>query len=136
MFPQKLKWPFNDDLYIRHVDPVKQYFTLESPEHPLLAPIEAIQCADDFVIAARYREYDERNHNETPLHEYQNLDLTAADEYRFHQLSQLKVSDLIKTVMLHEKTLKQFTTDVKHTDGPTSTLKLLLQEKSERLKVD
>ena len=104
MFPQKLKWPFNDDLYIRHIDPVKQYMTLESPEHPgrpILAPIEAIQCADDFVIAARYREYDERNHSETPLHEYQNLDLTAEDEYRFHQLSQFNVSDLIKTVMLY-----------------------------------
>ena len=62
MLPQKFKWPSNDELFIRHCDPVKQYFTLESPEHPgrpILAPIEALQCADDFVIAARYHEYDE-----------------------------------------------------------------------------
>ena len=139
IFPQKLKWPFNDDLYIRHIDPVKQYMTLESPEHPgrpILAPIEAVQCADDYVIAASYREYDERNHSETPLHEYQNLDLTAADEYRFHQLTQLKTSDLIKTVMLYEKTLKQFTTNVKDTDDPMSTLKYLMKEQIARLEVD
>ena len=57
MFPQKLKWPFNDEWFTRHVGPVEQYFTLESPEHPgrpILAPIETIQCADDFVVAARY----------------------------------------------------------------------------------
>ena len=139
MFSQKLKWPFNDELYIRHLDPVKKYFTLESPEHPgrpIPAPIEAIQCADDFVVAARYREYDEGTHSETPLHEYQNIELTAEDEHRFHQLSQFKVSDLIKTVMLYENTLKQFTNDVKHTDDPTSTMKLLLQEKTENIKIN
>ena len=30
MLPQKLKYPFNDELFIGHCDPVKQYFTLES----------------------------------------------------------------------------------------------------------
>ena len=38
--------------------------------------------------------------------------------------------------MLDENTLKQFTNDVKHTDDPTSTLKLLLQEKTERVKIN
>ena len=38
--------------------------------------------------------------------------------------------------MLYENTLKQFTNDVKHTDDPTSTLKLLLQEKTERMKIN
>ena len=103
MLPQKLKYPFNDELFIRHFDPVKQYYTLESPAYPgrpILAPFESVQCADDFVIAARYHEYDEKKHDETHLHEYQNMEFQNEDESRFHQLAQMKVSDLIKTVLL------------------------------------
>ena len=78
ILPQKFKYPYNDDLSIRHFDPVKQYYTLESPAYPgrpIIALIESVQCADDFVIAARYHEYDEKKHHETQLHEYQNMEL-------------------------------------------------------------
>ena len=82
MLPQKIKYPFNDTLYIRHYDPIKQYYTLEMPTHPgrpIIAPIGSLQCADDFVIAARYHEFHQKKHDEIKLHEYQNLKLEDED---------------------------------------------------------
>ena len=70
MLPQKIKYPYNDNLYIRHFDPIKHYYTLETPAHPgrpIIAPIESLQCADHFVIAARYHEFDEKKHDVTKL---------------------------------------------------------------------
>ena len=63
------------------------------------------------------------------------MELQVEDEPRFHQLAKLKVSDLIKTVLLFEKMLKQLTTEVENTDDPTSTLKLILQTKTEKIKI-
>ena len=63
MSPQKIKFPFNDKLYIRYYDPVKEYYTLESttsPGRPIIALQEGSQCADDFVVAARYYELDKK----------------------------------------------------------------------------
>ena len=37
---------------------------------------------------------------------------------------------------MYEKMIKQLTMDVAHTDDPTSKLKLLLQEKTEKIKID
>ena len=95
-------------LFIRHYDQVKQYYTLEtpsSPGRPILAPIEALQCGEDFVIAARYYQNDKSKNTEEDikLHEYQSMKLETEDTERFHLLSQLHVSDLIKTVILYEK---------------------------------
>ena len=44
MLPQNMKYPFNDRLYIRHYDPIKQYYTVEATSHPgrpIIAAIEA-----------------------------------------------------------------------------------------------
>ena len=53
---------------------------------------------------------------------------------RFYQLSQLTVSGFMKTVIMYEKLVKQFTTEVAHTDDSTSTLKLLLQQRTSMIK--
>ena len=141
MLPQKLKFPFNDKLHIRHFDPVKQYYTVEAPSRPgrpIIAPLEALQCGEFFIIAARYYENDKTVGalDEIGLHVYQNQ-LLAGEKYaRFHQLSQLTVSDLIKTKIMYDKLIKQVTTDVAHTDGPTSTLKLLLQQKTTTIQIE
>ena len=95
----------------------------------------ALQCGEYFVIAARYYETDKivSTQEEIKLHKYQNQIWEGEDSERFHLLSQLLVSDLIKTVILYENMIK-LTTDIAHTDDPTSTLKLLLQEKTEKVK--
>ena len=135
MLPHKLKFPFNDKLYIRNFDPIQQYYTSEAPSHPgrpIIAPLKALQCGENFVIAARYYENDKNLLTQygITLQEYQNQLLEPEESCRFHQWSQLTVSDLIKFVIMYEKLVTQFTNDVAHTDDATSTLKLLLKQKT------
>ena len=68
--PRKIKYPFNDKMFIRHNDPRKQYYTLEapsSPGRPIIAPIEALQFGDDFIIAARYYENNKNKNEESSV---------------------------------------------------------------------
>ena len=139
-FPQRLRSPFNDVLFIQRYDPIKQYYTVEAtsnPGRPIIAPIEALHSGEDFVIAARYYENDKNvsTQGKIKLHEYQNQILEGEDSERLHQLSQLLVSDLTKTIILYEKMFKQLTTDIAHTDDPTSSCCYKRKQRQEQFEI-